>query len=95
MHFIGMLAAPLPADSVYLVLPTIVSFLMCALVVGVSLFFVSIGPASLLRVASSAALLTKMSRSALGHIAETQSQRSGRNEVEDRRSPRMQLHSLS
>ena len=34
MHFVGMLAAPLPADAVYLVLPTIVSFLICALVVG-------------------------------------------------------------
>ena len=41
MHFIGMLAAPIPADTVYLVLPTIVSFLICALVVGVSLSFVS------------------------------------------------------
>ncbi|MDH6269763.1 NO-binding membrane sensor protein with MHYT domain [Rhizobium sp. SG_E_25_P2] len=40
MHFIGMLAAPLPADIAYLVLPTIVSFLICALVVGVSIFFV-------------------------------------------------------
>ena len=39
MHFVGMLAAPIPADTVYLVLPTIVSFLICALVVGVSLFF--------------------------------------------------------
>ena len=57
MHFVGMLAAPLPADAVYLVLPTIVSFLMCALVVGISLFFVSIGAASMLRVASSAVLL--------------------------------------
>ena len=35
--------APLPAGAVYLVLPTIVSFLICALVVGVSLFFVSVG----------------------------------------------------
>ena len=34
MHFVGMLAAPLPAGAVYLVLPTIVSFLICALVVG-------------------------------------------------------------
>ena len=34
MHFIGMLAAPIPADTVYLVLPTIISFLICALVVG-------------------------------------------------------------
>jgi diguanylate cyclase len=39
------------------VLPTIISFLICALVVGISLFFVSIGEPSLLRVVSSAALL--------------------------------------
>ena len=57
MHFIGMLAAPIPADTVYLVLPTIISFLICALVVGISLFFVSIGEPSLRRVASSAVLL--------------------------------------
>src|SRR6202000_821293 len=47
----------LPPGTVYLVLPTIVSFLICALVVGVSLFFVSVGEPSLLRVASSAVLL--------------------------------------
>jgi NO-binding membrane sensor protein with MHYT domain len=40
MHFVGMLAAPLPPDAVYLVLPTIISYLICALVVGVSVFFV-------------------------------------------------------
>ena len=57
MHFIGMLAAPIPPDAVYLVLPIIVSFLICALVVGVSLFFVSIGDPSLQRVISSAVLL--------------------------------------
>ena len=57
MHFIGMLAAPIPPDTVYLVLPTIISFLICALVVGISLFFVSIGEASLRRVVSSAVLL--------------------------------------
>ena len=57
MHFVGVLAAPLPADTVYLVLPTIVSFLICALVVGVSLFFLSIGEPSFRRVISSAALL--------------------------------------
>ncbi|OKO69595.1 MHYT domain-containing protein, partial [Bradyrhizobium sp. AS23.2] len=57
MHFVGMLAAPLPPDTVYLVLPTIVSFLICALVVGISLFFVSVGEPSLRRVASSAVLL--------------------------------------
>src|SRR6187551_2026884 len=57
MHFVGMLAAPLPSDTVYLVLPTIISFLICALVVGISLFFVSIGEPSLRRVASSAVLV--------------------------------------
>ena len=57
MHFIGMLAAPIPSDAVYLVLPTLTSFLICALVVGVSLFFVSIGEPSLKRVISSAVLL--------------------------------------
>src|ERR1700759_2560037 len=57
MHFVGMLAAPLPPGTVYLVLPTIVSFLICALVVGVSLFFLSVGEPSQRRVASSAVLL--------------------------------------
>jgi NO-binding membrane sensor protein with MHYT domain len=57
MHFVGMLAAPIPTDTVYLVLPTIVSFLICALVVGVSLFFLSIGEPSQRRVISSAVLL--------------------------------------
>jgi NO-binding membrane sensor protein with MHYT domain len=57
MHFVGMLAEPLPPDAVYLVLPTIISFLICALVVGISLFFVSTGEPSLMRVASSAVLL--------------------------------------
>jgi diguanylate cyclase len=57
MHFVGMLAAPIPADTVYLVLPTMVSFLICVLVVGVSLFFLSIGEPSQLRVVSSAVLL--------------------------------------
>jgi len=57
MHFVGVLAAPIPSDTVYLVLPTMISFLICALVVGISLFFVSIGEPSLLRVVSSAVLL--------------------------------------
>jgi NO-binding membrane sensor protein with MHYT domain len=57
MHFVGMLAAPLPPGTVYLVLPTIVSFLICALVVGISLFFVSVGEPPTSRVLSSAVLL--------------------------------------
>jgi NO-binding membrane sensor protein with MHYT domain len=57
MHFVGVLSAPIPPDAVYLVLPTIISFLICALVVGISLFFVSIGEPSQRRVISSAILL--------------------------------------
>lgn len=57
MHFIGMLAAPLPDDAAYLVLPTIVSFLICALVVGISLFLVSGTKTGQLRLISSAILL--------------------------------------
>jgi diguanylate cyclase len=57
MHFIGVMAAPIPADATYLVLPTIVSFLICALVVGVSLFFVSVGEPSDGRVLASALLM--------------------------------------
>lgn len=57
MHFIGMLAAPLPSDASYLVLPTVVSFLICVLVVGISLFLVSIGAPSQRRIVLSAVLL--------------------------------------
>jgi NO-binding membrane sensor protein with MHYT domain len=57
MHFVAMLAAPIPDDAAYLLLPTIGSFLICALVVGVSLFFVSVGEASHARVLASAVLL--------------------------------------
>src|SRR5260370_11338149 len=55
MHFVGMLAAPIPADTVYLVLSTIRSVLICALVVGISPVFVSHCGTSLRRVISSAA----------------------------------------
>lgn len=57
MHFVGVMAAPLPADAVYLVLPTVISFLICALVVGISLFFVSIGERGPERIIPSAVLL--------------------------------------
>jgi NO-binding membrane sensor protein with MHYT domain len=57
MHFIGVLAAPIPESAAYLVLPTIGSFLICALVVGISLFFVSVGEPSEARVIASALLL--------------------------------------
>lgn len=57
MHFIGMLAAPLPEDAVYLVLPTIISYLICALVVGMSVFFVVGSRPGAIGVAVSALLL--------------------------------------
>jgi diguanylate cyclase len=57
MHFVGMLAAPLPGDAVYLVLPTIISYLICALVVGMSVFFVVGSRPGAIGVAVSALLL--------------------------------------
>ena len=57
MHFIGVMAAPMPAGATFLVLLTIVSFLICALVVGVSVFFVSVGEPSDARVTASALLM--------------------------------------
>lgn len=42
MHFVGMLAARLPVSVNYLVLPTLLSFLVCVLVVGVALEAVSL-----------------------------------------------------
>jgi len=43
MHFVGMLAARLPFEIDYLALPTLLSFLVCVLVVGVAVFAVSTG----------------------------------------------------
>jgi NO-binding membrane sensor protein with MHYT domain len=44
MHLIGMLATRLPVSVNYLVLPTLLSFLICVLVVGVALEAVSLWP---------------------------------------------------
>lgn len=44
MHFVGMLAAELPAGVGYAVLPTLLSFLLCVLVVGVAVFFTAAVP---------------------------------------------------
>jgi len=43
MHFVGMLAVRLPVTINYLVLPTLLSFLACVLVVGVALEAVTLG----------------------------------------------------
>lgn len=47
MHFVGMLAAELPAGIGYAVVPTLLSFLVCVLVVGLAVFFVAAVPATL------------------------------------------------
>ena len=46
MHFIGMLAAQLPAPINYLVLPTLLSVLVSALFVGLAIYLASTFPAS-------------------------------------------------
>lgn len=54
MHFVGMLAARLPFAVDYLVFPTLVSFLVCAIVVGGAVFAVSSGPLRARRLATAA-----------------------------------------
>src|SRR5258708_4953366 len=44
MHFVGMLAARLPFPVDYLVFPTLLSFLVCVIVVGAAGFSASPGP---------------------------------------------------
>ncbi len=41
MHFVGMLAVKFPVGVDFLVLPTLLSFLVCVLVVGVAVFTAS------------------------------------------------------
>ena len=57
MHFIGMLAArpPFPVD--YLVFPTLLSFLVCVIVVGVAVYATSSGPLTLQRLTLSSCLM--------------------------------------
>jgi NO-binding membrane sensor protein with MHYT domain len=57
MHFVGMLAARLPFPVDYLVFPTLLSFLVCVIVVGVAVFAMSAGPLILVRLTLSAALM--------------------------------------
>jgi len=54
MHFVGMLAARLPFPVDYLVFPTLLSFLVCVLVVGAAVFAVSAGPPTATRLAAAA-----------------------------------------
>jgi len=57
MHFVGMLAARSPFPVDYLVFPTLLSFLVCVLVVGIAVFAISSGPLSLARLIFSACLM--------------------------------------
>src|ERR1700675_4998192 len=57
MHFVGMLAARLPFPVDYLVFPTLLSFLVCVIVVGAAIFAASAGPLTGRRLALSAVVM--------------------------------------
>ena len=57
MHFVGMLAerSPFPVD--YLVLPTLISFLVCVIVVGAAVLAASAGPPTVPRIGAAAVFM--------------------------------------
>jgi NO-binding membrane sensor protein with MHYT domain len=57
MHFVGMLAARLPFPVDYLVFPTLLSFLVCVIVVGIAVFAASAGPLTAVRLAAAATFM--------------------------------------
>ena len=57
MHFVGMLAARLPFPVDYLVFPTLLSFLVCVIVVGAAVFAASAGPLTTIRLAAAAVFM--------------------------------------
>lgn len=57
MHFIGMLATRLPFPVDYLVFPTLLSFLVCVIVVGAGVFAASAGPLMPLRLGAAAGFM--------------------------------------
>jgi len=57
MHFVGMLAVRLPFQVDYLVLPTLLSLLVCTMVVGAAVYATSSGPLTVLRLTLSACLM--------------------------------------
>jgi NO-binding membrane sensor protein with MHYT domain len=57
MHFVGMLAARVPFPVDYLVFPTLLSFLVCVIVVGGAVYATSSGPLTLVRLTLSACLM--------------------------------------
>jgi NO-binding membrane sensor protein with MHYT domain len=54
MHFVGMLAARLPFPVDYLVFPTLLSFLVCVIVVGAAVFAASASPLTPIRLTAAA-----------------------------------------
>jgi NO-binding membrane sensor protein with MHYT domain len=57
MHFVGMLAARVPFPVDYLVVPTLLSFLVCVIVVGAGVLAVSIGPTTAARLVAAAVFM--------------------------------------
>ena len=57
MHFVGMLAVRQPFQVDYLVFPTLLSFLVCAIVVGGAVYATSSGPLTVLRLTLSSCLM--------------------------------------
>jgi diguanylate cyclase len=57
MHFVAMLAVRLPFAIDYLVFPTLLSFLVCVIVVGTAVFAVSAGQLTAARLAASAVFM--------------------------------------
>jgi diguanylate cyclase len=57
MHFVGMLAVKLPVAVDFLVLPTLLSFLVCVLVVGAAVFAMGTGVPTLNRIGLAAVLM--------------------------------------
>jgi diguanylate cyclase len=57
MHFVGMLAVRMPFQADYLVFPTLLSFLVCVIVVGAAVYATSTGPLTLLRLTLSSCLM--------------------------------------
>jgi NO-binding membrane sensor protein with MHYT domain len=57
MHFVGILAARLPLPVDYLVFPTLLSFLVCVIVVGAAVFAASAGPVTIIRLAAAATFM--------------------------------------
>ena len=57
MHFVAMLAVRLPFPIDYLVLPTLLSFLVCVIVVGAAIVAANTGPPTPLRLAASATFM--------------------------------------